>query len=172
MVYSFVIMPLFALAPFTLCVTATYGYLAGANPDIVLFLKMVRVYLAAFAPYHLLACGILISVCLLAVSSFRRRRVLRSVLAVLATYVLLCLISAAGFMWSLKQLYIQGFIGHESYRITDETQIFADAARFIPAHSDCIGSASAFGIAENVLLGLALVAVLVAIYRTIRTRQV
>jgi len=172
MAYTFVFLPLLVFAPFALCFGVSYGHLVSANPDVASFLNMVRVYFAAYAPYHLLAWAMLMAVCLLGVSSYRRRRVLRSVLTVFGAYVLLSLMSVAGLIWSIDKLYEQGFIGHKIYSIDNELQLYADAAEFIPAHPDCLGSASVFGIAEVILLSVALVALIVAVCRTIRNRQI
>ena len=172
MIWSFVAVPLVVGVPLGVCAALAWGGLVKLPAWVPLFAEMVLTYLRACAPYHLLALGVLMSVCMLCVIAFCRRRMLRATLVVAGAWMLLALSGLIGFAVSMRRLYAQGFVGHKVITVDNNEEIYIGLRDFIEAHPDSIGSGSVYGFAECVVLGVVLVALLVSVYRRMIVRQI
>ena len=81
-------------------------------------------------------------------------------------------IDAIGFGLMLHGLYERGVIGHSVYSVDSNAQIYRDLAETIVSWPDLIGGHSVFTLCENVALAAVLAALVWAVYRSIKNRQI
>lgn len=172
LLYAFVAVPLAIFAPFCICVALGGHYAAQASLDLVLFLHLVATYFCANPAYCLLAPAVLTGVCLFGIVTFGRRTTANTLLAVFVAWLVLVGIDAIGFGLMLHGLYERGVIGHSVYSVDSNAQIYRDLAETIVSWPDLIGGHSVFALCENVALAAVLAALVWAVYRSIKNRQI
>lgn len=171
-IYVFIVMPAALLLPFTLCMAVGISIAGADATDLLLFVDILTTYAHVNPAYCVLAPAVPMAVCLLGVNAFRHRRGTYSFLASLGTVFCLQVLNAVDFGFVLHGLYDMKVIGHSIYSVADNAELFTDMAHAIAAYPGLIGGCSTFGMCENTALAVIFAGLLLAIYRTIKNRQI
>lgn len=172
LLYCLVAIPLLLFLPFSTVVLAGTDRMMTASSLMPAILRFLQADITASAPSYITYLLVATAVCLLGVCTFRRRRVIRSLLLVFGTYILIGIANMIHALVILRGLSEKGIIGKNVYSVDNDEQLLNDLTEVTTANGDLFGSFSDFGISELSVLILATAILIPAICRRIKNRQI
>jgi|GEM_PF-3773557 len=169
-VHVFVVVPLLVIFPFAACYLCGYDYVLTARNDMSFFLAMIDAYVSSSVWTHLLYMILMAAVCLAAVTSLRRHRVVLSVLAVFVTGLLLWISSLVRTVSVMKRMYDSGTLSSSStWTVVDNRELFEGLTRWFENSGGM--TSSVYAVCEAVVIAFLILVCVMFSLRKIKNYQ-